>query len=124
MSQAHNSKPPAERVDEPTPTNTGEVGVGPHEDHSEIEVKFPLGQTCTTPGALALLTHEEILAALRRHQSGDWGEVDEEDKMTNDKAVAGRDRIFSVYKSLEGTDFWVITEWDRSATTVLLPSEY
>lgn len=87
---------------------------------------FELGQLVATPGALALLGELGMPPGLllSRHVTGDWGDMDDEDKRTNDQAVAsGEDRIFSAY--MVGTDkFWVITEADRSATTILLPEEY
>jgi hypothetical protein len=58
-----------------------------------------------------------------RHRSGDWGDVCDEDKKLNDEAVDGEGRILSAY-TVDGEKVWVITEWDRSVTTVLFPSEY
>ena len=88
--------------------------------------KFPLGQTTATPGALEAMaasgqTPEFFLA---RHQSGDWGEVNEEDQQLNDEALVNGDRILSVYRTLKGVKMYVITEADRSVTTILLPGEY
>ena len=84
----------------------------------------PLGQTIATPAALEGLTHPEIVAALRRHSAGDWGDVDDEDRAANDGALQTGDRLLSVYRSATGATFWVITEADRSVTTVLLPEDY
>ncbi|MBX9623329.1 MAG: hypothetical protein K2X82_05905 [Gemmataceae bacterium] len=84
----------------------------------------PLGQTVATPAALGLLSHPDILAALRRHAAGDWGEVDAEDRAANDRALRDGERLLSVYRSVSGDTFWVITEADRSVTTVLLPDDY
>jgi hypothetical protein len=84
--------------------------------------KFPLGQVVATPGALAQLTREEIQTALNRHVHGDWGHCCDEDWQENDFSLNQRLRLFSVYHSQAGQKFWVITEADRSATTVLLPS--
>ena len=72
-----------------------------------------------------------VIRALRRYRSGDWGEVAPEDKALNDRALAadgrnGDDRILASYSvpgSIDGK-IWIITEWDRSVTTVLFPSEY
>ena len=86
--------------------------------------KFKLGQTVATQGALAELAQDDILSALRRHAGGDWGDLCEEDKKANDSALADEGRLFSAYHSASGVKFYVITEWDRSYTTVLLPSEY
>ena len=84
----------------------------------------PLGQLAITPAAAAVLAHSEVVAALRRHASGDWGEVDADDRRANDKALADGTRLLSAYTAAGGTRFWVITEADRSATTVLLPDDY
>jgi len=86
--------------------------------------RFPLGQLLITPGALDTLDAEEILASIARHACGDWGEVSDEDWQSNEEAVGLRLRIFSVYLDRNGTKFWIITEADRSATTVLMPEEY
>ncbi len=77
-----------------------------------------------TRGVMEQLSPLEILEALGRHQSLDWGEVPEADKEANNEAVHSEARIMSAYKSANGTKFWIITEWDRSLTTILLPSEY
>ena len=86
--------------------------------------KFSLGHIVATPGALDLLTTNDIEEALRRHASGDWGEVDDEDRNENELSLAQGLRLFSVYRTGNDEKFWVITEADRSATTVLLPDEY
>ena len=87
-------------------------------------IKFPLGRVVATPDALQQLTEADVLSALRRHASGDWGDCSEQDKRENDLSVTQGFRIVSVYHSAEKTKFWVITEADRSATTVLLPANY
>ncbi len=84
----------------------------------------PLGQTVATPAALQVLTQPEIVAALRRHAAGDWGDVDAHDRAANDDALRSGERLLSAYRSANGTAFWVITEADRSVTTVLLPEDY
>ena len=61
---------------------------------------------------------------LARHQRGDWGEVCEEDRLANESALREGERLFSVYRLSSGTKIWIITERDRSSTTLLLPSEY
>lgn len=86
--------------------------------------RFRLGHIVSTPNALSQLTHEDILMGIRRHQAGDWGDLDTEDKAANDRALVERTRIFSVYRSALGVKFWLITEADRSATTVLMPEDY
>jgi len=77
-----------------------------------------------TATAEAKLSDEDVTNALYRHSKGDWGEVCEEDEAANDSALKNDQRLLSVYKSASGTKFWVITEWDRSVTTVLLPEDY
>ena len=86
--------------------------------------KFPLGQLVATPGALANLSHQDITAALARHLQGDWGDLDPDDRSTNDQALVDGSRLLSAYHSVNGTKFWIISEWDRSITTVLLPEDY
>jgi hypothetical protein len=87
---------------------------------------FCLGQVVATPGALAALqaAGQDALELLRRHQSGDWGEVPAEDKQENDFSVQYGYRILSAYTLCTGIRVWLITEADRSVSTVLLPSEY
>jgi hypothetical protein len=65
----------------------------------------------------------QMLECLQRHARGDWGDVCAEDKQSNDQALQDGDRILSSYM-INGTKIWIITEWDRSVTTVLFPSEY
>ena len=87
---------------------------------------FPLGRIVATPGAITLLGNvgEDLLPALlERHQSGDWGGVPPEDARENEFSVRYGFRIISCYR-VAGEKLWVITEWDRSATMLLLPSEY
>lgn len=87
---------------------------------------FPLGSLYATPGAFEALskTGSDALEFLRRHQYGDWGNLSDDDKRENDFSVSRSLRIFSAYHTTAGAKFWVITEADRRATTVLLPSEY
>ena len=88
-------------------------------------VKFKLGHLSITPGARDLLkesnTHADTF--LKRHTSGDWGNVSANDKAENDFAIGKELRIFSAYETDAGK-LWVITEADRSSTTLLLPDEY
>jgi hypothetical protein len=77
-----------------------------------------------TPGARDALTHEEIMSALRRHLAGDWGDVDEHDRQENELSLEKGFRLLSVYHTDAGIPFWIITEADRSHTTVILPNEY
>ncbi len=87
---------------------------------------FDLGQLVGTPGALEALesARAEPGALLSRHVRGDWGELDEEDKRSNADAVKNGLRILSAYTLPTGVKLWVITEADRSTTTLLLPAEY
>ena len=85
---------------------------------------FPLGQTVITSTALAVLSALDITGALNRHRTGDWGEVGKEDGRANERALKNGERLLSVYHAADGTKFWIITEWDRSLTTVLLPEDY
>jgi len=89
-------------------------------------VHFRLGQTVATPGALEALGQagQFPFHFLARHARGDWGELCPADKRANDRALREGDRLLSAYKTSTGERLWVITEADRSATTILLPSEY
>ena len=94
---------------------------------AQTETKlFPLGRTLATPGALEALEQsgQDAGEFLCRHQSGDWGDLSKEDKQENDYSVDKRLRILSAYHTSRGEKLWVITEADRSVTTILLPSEY
>lgn len=86
--------------------------------------KFPLGRTVITRNALSALPHEDICAALGRHAAGDWGDLDAEDRAANEAALLDSSRLVSVYRTAGDVKFYVITEWDRSITTVLLPEDY
>ena len=86
--------------------------------------KFDLGRLVATPNALAQVSHEEILASLSRHVRGDWGDVDEHDRNENELSLREGFRLWSIYRSTKGEKFWVITEADRSYTTVLMPEDY
>lgn len=85
---------------------------------------FPLGVINITLGVIEQVDPEDIIKALERHQSGDWGDLCEEDKEENERALKMGYRIFSSYHDRHGTKFWIITEADRSLTTILLPEEY
>lgn len=106
-------------------------------------VRFPLGRYAT-PGALSLLAEIRdagkpysvqhtaqaedpmalVLAHVGRHSTGDWGDVEREDWAANDDALVNGGRLFSTYQLTAAARVWIITEADRSATTVLLPDEY
>ena len=70
------------------------------------------------------ITQDDILLGIQRHQAGDWGELSDENREANDQALVQGTRILSAYTAITGTRFWIITEADRSATTVLLPEDY
>ena len=91
---------------------------------TSVHLKFRLGNIYTTPGVLAAIPHDEVIRALARHLSGDWGDVSAEDQQENEFSLGCRLRLLSAYHSRAGVKFWIITEADRSATTVLLPDEY
>ena len=86
--------------------------------------KFALGQTVITANAKSVLPELDVALALQRHQSGDWGDVDKHDHQMNEDGLRNEGRLVSVYKSVRGQKFYIITEWDRSITTVLLPEDY
>ena len=85
-----------------------------------------LGRVVATPGALRALEKAEQHPAefLDRHVSGDWGEVPDADKQENERSVEQGFRILSAYTTSAGDTIWILTEADRSATTILLPEEY
>ncbi len=87
---------------------------------------FSLGRIVATPGALRALERANQSAALflARHEGGDWGELDREDVRENQYSVAHVFRLLSSYTTAAGEKLWIITEADRSATTLLLPDEY
>lgn len=89
-------------------------------------MSFQMGQLVATPGAIrAFEAAGQIpIPFLQRHLAGDWGDCDDEDTRANDDALARGGRLFSVYHLNDGTKIWIITEADRSATTILLPEEY
>lgn len=84
---------------------------------------FGLGKVVGTPGALRAASQDEVREMLRRHETCDWGAVCDEDWDANDLAIESGERLLSSYESA-GETVWVITEADRSVTTVLLPEEY
>ena len=86
--------------------------------------KFSMGLLVATPGALDQITPRELSLALFRHLCGDWGDVDEHDRNANDNSLVNGTRLLSSYRDENGTKFWIITEADRSYTTILLPEEY
>jgi hypothetical protein len=91
-----------------------------------IQEGFGLGYIVITPGATHALGEAKQTAHefVRRHAHHDWGEVEEADKAANDKALQRGGRLLSKYHTTHGAALYVITEADRSTTTILLPSEY
>ncbi len=88
--------------------------------------RFELGVCVSTPGALEALAEAGIfpLSLLRRHMSGDWGDLDAHDRRANEAALRYGTRLLSSYALPGGGKVWIITEADRSSTTLLLPEEY
>ncbi|APC69149.1 plasmid related protein [Ralstonia solanacearum] len=88
--------------------------------------RLPLGQLVATPAAIAALAAADvsIFKLLNRHARGDWGDLSSEDLALNDLAAITSQRVLSNYLLGNGQKVWIITEWDRSVTTVLLPDDY
>ena len=96
-------------------------------NHQASVTRFALGQTFITPGAEEALqiAGQTAIEFLRRHMSCDWGsELSEEDVQENELSLKEGFRLLSAYRTAKGQKLWIITEADRSATTILLPSEY
>ena len=87
---------------------------------------FRLGKLLATRGALQALqeARQDYQEFLRRHATGDWGEICGEDQERNNQALKDGTRLLSAYTTKKGEKLWIITEADRSATTLLLPDEY
>jgi hypothetical protein len=94
------------------------------------KILFNPGQIVATPGAAEALLRRENSAGdagaylILRHITGDWGDLDAMDWASNDRDVVEGGRLLSAYTLADGTRLWIITEWDRCATTLLLPEEY
>lgn len=87
--------------------------------------RVPLGRTVITRNAMGALELADVVKALGRHESGDWGEsLCAEDRKANEEALRSGGRLISEYRDSGDVRFWVITEHDRSVTTVLLPEDY
>ena len=95
-----------------------------------VPKKLKLGQLVQTAGVAARVAEDpafelHVLASIVRHAQRDWGNLCEEDKKLNDEAFeSGEARILSAYEEVGMPKIWIITEWDRSVTTVLFPDEY
>ncbi len=125
-------RPTASSPPDPSPAGSPSPLPSATPPRPRIPKRFRLGQILATPAALAALERsgEDPLLFLARHGVGDWGDVGPEDGRLNDAAVAAGDdpalrcRILSAYRTRLGERLWVLTEADRSATTLLLPTEY
>lgn len=104
----------------------------PTQEFPATHARFKLGQIVATPGALDALekSQQSPFNFLVKHVRGNWGEVCDEDKQLNDAAIAHEGdeerqcRVLSAYTTRAGERIWIITEADRSVTTLLLPEEY
>lgn len=120
----------------PEMNNPGHVRQGPAEGDSSFHLAafiasvtgpvrdFPLGRIVATPNALAQIPETDIRMGLMRHRKQDWGNVDPSDHALNDQALQEGTRILSAYRAANGVAFWIITEADRSVTTILMPEDY
>ena len=99
------------------------------ESAAQTGKKFSLGELVATTNfvhrakTLGLESDEIVTMALQRHLNGDWGDCCDEDGESNNQALKNDERLLSVYH-MKDEKFWVITEWDRSVTTILLPEDY
>ena len=94
--------------------------------HTKRKPLFDLGSLVATPGALAALekSGQNAMDFLSRHVTGDWGDIPEEDREVNGLSLVRGLRLVSTYRTTADDKIWVITEADRSVTTILLPEEY
>ena len=93
------------------------------------KVLFDIGHTYITNGVDSLMDEDGefrqfVSHSFTRHCSGDWGDLDDEDKQTNEWALKNGERLFSKYNYNDDVSIYIITEWDRSVTTILFPEEY
>jgi len=93
-------------------------------DRAALPSKFPLGEVVATANVIRQIQQIEIMQALFRHARGDWGALESEDIATNERALQMGGRLFSRYFSSQNLKFYIITEWNRSQTTILLAEEY
>jgi len=96
----------------------------PKEATHTTRPKFSLGQVVITRTAIEVLNGKDVMTALARHACGDWGDLCGDDVRENELSLEKGFRLFSVYRAQDGTKFYIITEADRSVTTVLLPEDY
>jgi len=83
-----------------------------------------LGALLITPRAQETIDPADVFEAIQRHSMGDWGELCDEDRQENEVSIQNGFRVLSAYSDRQGAKFWIITEADRSSTTVLLPDDY
>jgi hypothetical protein len=89
-----------------------------------VKSKFEFGKVVATPGVMDNISQEDLNTVMIQYVQGDWGILCDEDKALNDEALIIGNRLVAKYTASNGVDFYIITEWDRSVTTFLLPSEY
>jgi len=89
-----------------------------------VPPRFTMGRLLATPGAIDAFNGDSFWPYITRHSQGDWGEISEEDKAENEFSLKHGFRLLSAYTIPNGCKIWIITEADRSATTILLPEEY
>jgi hypothetical protein len=89
-------------------------------------VTFPLGDVVATPGVISALncTGEEVTAYLTRYQHGDWGDIEDDERHSNDEAIRTGGQLMGSYILRDRTEIWIITSVDRAITTICLPDEY
>jgi hypothetical protein len=122
-----------QRAANPAPPTSYQPGVfnmptvsHPRPPMSRTAPRFPLGRLVATPHALSVLTDQGIppVTLLERHARGDWGDLEAEDIQANQDALAHGWRLFSSYAVGQDIKVWIITEADRSVTTILMPDDY
>lgn len=86
--------------------------------------EFEMGRLLITPTAQVAVDQTDVFKAIQRHSVGDWGDLCEEDRQENELSIKEGFRLLSAYADRKGGKFWIITEADRSSTTVLLPNDY
>lgn len=89
-----------------------------------LSTHFPAGELFITANAKAKLTENDTYPAIARHLRCDWSNLCRHDQLVNEEALANGERLSSVHRSEAGEEFWIMTEWDRSSTTILMPSDY
>jgi len=89
-----------------------------------IRSRFELGEFRLTASADKAISSHDIAVALSRHANGDWGDLSDKERAKNDDSLKNGGRLVSLYRNFNGVKFSIVTEADRSATTVLLPEDY